>query len=168
MTQPFSGVTPPDLGEAPVMTVWPTIGALSLGRLIGSLSGNRAGYGFFTLGKLLALATIPLSLCVYAWQLMPFVCRRYTITNRRIVIRKGLGAVEDRWISLDEFDSIEIRTLSGQEWLRSGNLIFRHGETELLCLPGVPRPQQIRQVCLKAQRALTSVRKVIEEAVAAR
>ena len=166
MTQPFSGITPPDLGESPLMTVWPTIGANAPGRFVGVLCGNRIGFGFFTLGKLLALAAIPLSLCVYAWQLMPFVCRRYTITNRRVVIRKGLGAVEGRWISLDEFDNIQVSTLSGQAWLHCGDLILRHGETELLRLAGVPRPEQIRHVCLKARLALTSVREVLQREAA--
>ena len=57
--------------ETTVMTIWPTIGATAPGRWVGRLSGLRLGWGFFTLGKLLALATIPLSLAVFCWQLLP-------------------------------------------------------------------------------------------------
>ena len=65
------------------MTIWPTIGAIAPGRWVGQLSGLRLGWGFFTLGKLFALATIPVSLVVFCWQLLPGVCRRYVLTNLR-------------------------------------------------------------------------------------
>ena len=101
MNQPISGVTPAELTEVPCKVVWPTIGATSLGRLVGRLASVRLGWGkFFTLGKLLALATLPLSLAVFGWQLTPYGCRRYMLTNRRIIIRKGLMAVDQR---LDQF-----------------------------------------------------------------
>ena len=128
MNQPIAGVTPSELAEVTCKVVWPTIGATRAGRLVGRLAAMRLGLGeFFTLGKLLAVATIPLSLAVFGWQLMPCVCRRYTLTNRRIIIRKGLMGVDGRWISLDEFDSIDIEVLPGQEWLHAGDLVFRHG-----------------------------------------
>jgi len=42
---------------------------------------------------------------VFFWQLMPYVCRRYALTNRRIIIRKGFMPVDDQWIDLDKFDT---------------------------------------------------------------
>ncbi|MCD4728242.1 MAG: PH domain-containing protein, partial [Pirellulales bacterium] len=78
MNQPIAGVMPPEVTEVTCKVVWPTIGATRAGRLVGRLAAVRFGVGeFFTLGKLLAVASIPLSLAVFAWQLMPFVCRRY-------------------------------------------------------------------------------------------
>jgi hypothetical protein len=135
------------------MTVWPTIGATAWGRLVGRLSGLPWGYGFFTLGKIFALATIPLSLAVFCWQLMPFVCRRYTLTNRRLVVRKGLSAVEGPSIRLDQFDEIDVLILPGQEWLHTGHLCFRRQGAEVFRLAAVPRPEVLRQVCLKAKKA---------------
>ena len=97
MNSPIAGVTPAELTEVPWKIVWPTIAATALGRLVGRLSAIRLGWGeFFTLGKLLAVATLPLSLLVYFWQLTPYGCRRYMLTNRRIIIRKGLMAVDQR------------------------------------------------------------------------
>ena len=146
------------------MTVWPTIGATEAGRLVGRLAAIRIGLGsFFTIGTILAVATIPISLLVFAWQLMPVVCRRYTLTDRRIIIRKGLSAVDEASVELDQFDAIEVQVLSGQAWHRSGDLVFRRDGTEVLRLRGVSRPEVFRQVCLKVQEALISVRRVVQE-----
>jgi hypothetical protein len=162
MSQPIAGVVPSELAEVTCKVVWPTIAATRAGRLVGRLAAVRVGWGFFTLGKLLALATIPLSLTIFGWQLMPFVCRRYTLTNRRIIIRKGLLGVDGRWISLDDFDSIRIEVLPGQEWFHAGDLVFLHGDHEVLRLAGVSRPEGFRHVCLTARAALLSVREVIQ------
>ncbi len=167
MTQPIAGVTPAELTEVPCKVVWPTIGATALGRLVGRLASIRLGWGeFFTLGKLLAVATLPLSLAVYGWQLTPYGCRRYMLTNRRIIVRKGLMAVDQRWISFDDFDTIDIEVLPGQQWLHAGDLVCRHGDVEVLRLAGVPRPEALRQVCLNMRTALLSVRGVVESQAA--
>lgn len=162
MKQSIPGVTPADLAEVTCKVVWPTIAATQAGKLVGCVSSIRLGLGsFFTVGTLMAVATIPISLAVFAWQLMPFVCRRYTITNRRIVIRKGLSALDDRWISFDDFDAIDVAVLPGQAWFHAGDLSFRRGGTEVLRLAGVPRPETVRRYCLTAQNALISVREVL-------
>jgi hypothetical protein len=154
MNQPIAGVTPSELTEVTCKVVWPTIGATPVGRLVGRLADVRWGVGkFFTLGKLLALATIPLSLGVFAWQLMPYVCRRYALTNRRIIIRKGLMPLDERWIGLEEFDAVELEVLPGQEWLHAGEVVFKRSGVELLRLSGVPRPEIFRRVCLTARDA---------------
>lgn len=164
MKLPFPGFVPPELDEADAVTIWPTIGAHPLGRLVGRLCAIKIGLGgFFTLGKIWALATIPLSLAVFFWQLMPYICRRYTLTNRRIIIRRGLQPLDAKWIDLDGFDAIKIKVLPGQEWLHAGELIFKRGEIEVLRLSGVSRPEVFRQVCLTAQKTILSVREVVEQ-----
>lgn len=166
MKPPLPGVAPPDLGEVNAMTVWPSIGSHPLGRLVGRLCASRTGIGIFTLGNFWALATIPLSLVLYCWLRMPYICKRYTLTNRRIIVCKGLAPRDDRWLELDEFDACEVEILPGQEWLRAGDLVFYRGEFEALRLAGVTRPHVFRNVCLAAQRALLSVRKVVQEQAA--
>jgi hypothetical protein len=140
--------------ESPILTVWPTIGAMAWGRIVGRLSGIRPGYCFFILGKLLALATIPVSLAVFCWQLMPWVCRRYAVTSRRVIIRKGLSGIDGPSIGLNEFDAIDILVLPGQAWLQSGDVIFTRGGSEVLRLSGVSRPEIFRQTCLKVKTAM--------------
>lgn len=156
------------VAETPVMTVWPTIAATGSGRLVGRWSAIETGLGkFFTLGKLLALLTIPISLTVFFWQLMPYVCRRYRLSDRRLVVLKGLGAVEGPSIGLDEFDAVDVEVLPGQAWYHAGDLVFRRDGTEVFRLAGVSRPETFRQVCLKVRSALLAVRKVLQEQAAA-
>ncbi len=167
MREPIAGVTPSELAEVTCKVVWPTIGATRAGRLVGRLAAVRAGWGeFFTVGKLLALATIPLSVAVFCWQLLPYVCRRYALTNRRIIIRRGLVPIDQHWISLDEFDSVDVEVLPGQDWLHAGDLVFRRGEHEVLRLAGVPRPEILRQVCATARTALLSVHEIVQRQAA--
>jgi hypothetical protein len=165
--QAIAGVAPPQAGEVTSMTIWPTIGAFQTGRWVGQLAGNRTGAGFFTLGKLLAVATIPVSLVLFAWGLLPFVCRRYTLTNRRVVIQKGLSAVDEQSVDLDGFDSIEVRVRPGQEFFHAGDLLFKRDGEEVLCLAGASRPVVFREVCLNARMALVSVREVLRREASA-
>jgi hypothetical protein len=165
--QPIAGIMPSELSEVTCKVVWPTIGALPAGRLVGRLAAVRLGVGeFFTLGKLLALASIPLSLAVFGWQLMPFVCRRYALTNRRIIIRKGLLPVDEKWIGLEEFDTVEVEVLPGQEWLHAGDIVFKRSGNEVMRLMGVSRPEVFRQVCATSRSAMVSVREVVDRQMA--
>lgn len=162
MKQAIPGVRPPQLEEAEIMTVWPTIAATAPGRLIGRLCGLKAGFGsFFTLGKLMALLCIPPAMGLFFAGLMPGVCRRYRLTNRRVIVAKGLSAVEERWVSLDDFDSIDVQVLPGQEWYPAGELIFRKGSVETFRLSGVSRPETFKQTCLKAQMSHAGVKKAV-------
>lgn len=159
--------TPEDLGEVTSMIVWPSIGRLALGRLVGRLSGSPLGFGPFRLGRFLAALSIPAALVAFAWQFLPFFARRYRLTNRRVVIQKGLSPKDGDSIALDEFDAIRVEILPGQAWLHCGELIFEQGGREVLRLSGVSRPAVFRETCLKARRALISVREVLEAQEAA-
>jgi hypothetical protein len=151
------------LRDVNVMTVWPTIGATGLGRLVGALAGIRLGLGgFFTIGKAMAVATIPISLAVFCWQLLPFVCRRYTLTSRRIVVQKGYRAIDERAIALEQFDAIRVEVRPGQAWLHAGDLVFQQSGREVFRLSGVSRPDVFRGVCLETQMALLSVSDVLQ------
>jgi hypothetical protein len=150
------------MSEATLKLVWPTIGATRFGRTVGSLAGLRLpGDRFHVVGRMLAFATIPVSLAVYAWQLLPVVTRCYRLTNLRIQVLAGLSRVECGSVGLDDFDSIQIEVLPGQEWLRAGDLSFRREGQEVFRLPGVSRPEVFREVCLRARTALVSVRQVL-------
>jgi hypothetical protein len=163
MKQAIAGVAPPDLAEVTIMTVWPTIAANPLGRALGRLYTNRAGFGhILTVGKLMMLLTIPVALTLFALSLAPWACRRYRLTNRRVIIQNRPHPVDERWIGLDEFDAIDVLVLPGQEWYPAGDLIFRRGKIETFRLSGVSRPETFRQTCLKAQRSFVGVRRALE------
>jgi len=163
MKQAIAGVVPSETREATIMTVWPTLAAWPIGRALGSLYSIRAGIGnVLTIGNLIAALSIPLALVLFFLSLAPGICRRYTLTNRRVIVRRGLTAVDERWVSLDNFDQIDVEVLPGQQWFRSGEMIFRKGPLETFRLSGVSRPETFKQTCLKAQMAHTRVAKVRE------
>ena len=162
MKQAIAGVAPPDLGEVTVMTVWPTIAVTPLGQALGRTYMNRSGFGYmFTVGKLMMAVTIPVALALFFYGLLPWNCRRYRLTNRRVIIQNKPRGVDERWIGLDEFDAIDVLVLPGHEFYPAGELIFRKGAIETFRLSGVSRPETFRQTCLKAQRSHVGVRKAM-------
>lgn len=143
---------------------------------------NKIGISFFgipvTLGRIMALLSIPFILPPYALTLMPWACRRYRLTNKRVVVERGMrGSVlkvlafiqekEERTVSLDRFDAIDIVVLPGQEWYHAGDLVFRLGPVETFRLQGVPRPETFRHTCLKAHQSHVGVQKAQQAEAAA-
>ncbi|HET6881400.1 MAG TPA: PH domain-containing protein [Pirellulales bacterium] len=183
MKQAIAGVVPPEAGEATIMNVWPSVSALSGGQFWGRLYSNQSGFPLagvpITVGRIIALLSIPLVLPVYFLMLLPcFIylpklgpiprlyvsnpwARRYRLTNRRVIIER-LSGEEDASVSLNNFDNIEVVVLPGQAWYPAGELIFRKGTVETFRLSGVPRPETFRQTCLKAQRSHASVKQAVE------
>jgi hypothetical protein len=180
MKQAISGVAPSQLDEVTAMTVWPTITALHtppfgrLGCKLGRWCSIRWGVGsVLTVGNLLALLSIPLALVLFASSLTPWMCRRYRLTNRRVIVEKLVLRWRGGWIplaapwieeaacALDKFDSIDIEVQPGQEWYPAGDMIFRSGDLETLRLLGVSRPEAFCQTCLKARTSHTSVNRLI-------
>jgi hypothetical protein len=180
LNPPIAGVAPPDLKEADIMTVWPSIAAMPLGRMLGRLYGISWGVSVFTVGNLIALASVPLAAFLVVGRFMhgfladieflglgklfqsfipqDMIIRRYTLTNRRVVVQRGLKATAETWVELDRFDTIEVEILPGQEWYPAGNLIFRRGPIETFRLDGVSRPETFRQTCLKARLGYVGAR----------
>jgi hypothetical protein len=156
MKQPIAGVTPPELREATIMTVWPSLAATAPGRLLGRL------------GHLIALLSIPLVVGLYFGRfivelmraipgigkllILPPGAHRYVLTNRRIVVRPGLAKGDRRWVELNRFDSIAIDVRPGQAWYKAGDLVFRLGAIETFRLAGVVRPDTFRRTCLEARQ----------------
>jgi hypothetical protein len=114
----------------------------------------------FRLGHLFALAAIPFALVLYFWRLLPRVGAGYRLTNRRLVVHRGVRGIESRSIGLDGFDSIDLDVLAGQEWFDAGDLVFKQAGSEVFRLAGVSRPKCFRQSCLKARMGYMSVRDV--------
>jgi hypothetical protein len=162
MKQAIAGVMPAQVGEATIMIVWPSVAATGLGRFFGRLYGIRAGVGFVTVGNLTALASIPIMLPLYLLRKFPLWITRYRLTNRRVIIERGIGGQIQQFVDLDRFDEIEVVVRPGQEWYPAGDLVFRRGAIDTFLLPGVQRPETFRQTCLKARQAYVGVRKAME------
>jgi len=162
MIQPIAGVSPPELAEVTVMTVWPSVAATPIGRFFGRCYNiGRGGY-IFTIGNLIALATAPLMVLLYLGKVAPWFGTRYTITNRRVVVQRGLVVDDEKSVDLDRFDTIEVDVRPGHEWFAAGDLIFRMGGTETFRLAGVGRPESFKAACIKSQMAFVGIKAAMQ------
>jgi hypothetical protein len=158
--QAITGVSPAQTRETTVMTVWPSNAAHPVGRMLGQLYSIRfPDIYIFRLGNLIALLSIPIALVLFFMRVLPVTGRRYTLTNRRLVVYSGLLIKEDRSVELDHFDSVQVVVQPGQAWYDAGDLVFFHGKTETFRLEGVSRPESFRQACLKSHAAFVGVKK---------
>jgi hypothetical protein len=188
MQQAIAGVAPPALSEVTVMELYPSLGGTALGQSLGRLYRIRAGAGnVLTVGNLIALLSIPFMVPFYLGRfilpvvqgipllgiplrLIPSPLERYRLTNRRVIVQRigpSFRAVDERWIGLDRFDSVELVVQPGQEWYPAGDLVFRQGRVEVFRLIGVLHPQGFRQTILKARQSFVGVRKAMGEPIGA-
>ena len=164
MKQPIAGVAPAELDEVTVMTVWPSISLYPSGRFLGTLySWKWPNVYIFRMGNLLALASIPHALALYVYRILPWVGVRYILTNRRIIVARGIMAVEERSIDLDRFNSVDIEVQLGQAWFDAGDLVFKLDGVETFRLGGVSRPEAFRSTCLHSQRSRAGVKQALQQ-----
>ncbi len=155
--QLISGVVPPGVAEATVMTVWPSVGSTSLGQALGRLYRIKSGLGPISIGRLALLATSPLGMMLYLSLRLPWALHRYRLTNRRVAIERGITPHVEQYVDLDRFDAIDLLVQPGQEWFDCGDLVFRRGQIETLRLPGVSRPEPFRRICLEVRQSYVGV-----------
>ncbi len=163
----ISGVVPPSVAEATIMTVWPSVGSTALGKALGRIYRIKEGFGPLSVGRLALLATIPIGLMLYLSLRLPWAIKRYRLTNRRVVVEVGINPRVMQFVSLEGFDAIDVEVSPGQEWYACGDLVFRRGTIETLRLMGVSRPESFRRVCLEAHEAYVSVAKAQPDIVGA-
>jgi hypothetical protein len=180
MKQAISGVAPSQLKEVTVMTVWPSLSANGFGRFWGRLFAIDLGFRVFgvpiTIGRLIALASIPVMAALYFLMRLPRFpgiiigiknpfCWQYRLTNRRVVMENPFGD-EIKSVALDRFDAIDVVVEPGQAWFKAGDLLCRQGTTETFRIAGVPRPETFRHTCLKARHSFVGVQKARAEGAA--
>ena len=143
--QAVTGLTPPQRAEAIIREVRPSVTAHpALSGLARTLIRTVI---LAPLGWLLLAPLFPLKFA-------PFLCKRYTLTNRRLMIRRGLARLQPvQEIALNEIDDIRLDAASRDDFYRSATLeILSQGKTALR-LPGVPNPESFRHAVLNAVRA---------------
>jgi hypothetical protein len=142
--QAVTGVTPPATAEARIREIWP-----SVARAKGIASLGRALTGTIVLAP---LAWLIMSL-VYFGKVLPFLMTRYTLTNRRLMVRKGWKGVPAQEVPLAEIDEVRLVTDDNSDFFRAATLeIVRQGQVAL-SLPGVPDPEPFRHSILSARNA---------------
>lgn len=142
--QAVTGVIPPETAEARIREVWP------------SVARSR---GIAALGKALTRTIIlaPLGWLImsaaYFGKLLPLAMTRYTLTNRRIMIRKGWGGIPEKEVALAQIDDVRLVPDSIDDFFRAADLEIISQGRVALTLPGVPDPESFRHVILSAATA---------------
>ncbi|MCI0638009.1 MAG: PH domain-containing protein [Gemmataceae bacterium] len=142
--QAVTGVVPPELAEARIREVWPSVarapGIAALGK---------------SLTRTIVLAPLAwmLMAMVYFGKVLPVFARRYELTNRRLVVRKGWSGKISEEIPLDKIDDVELVTDANTEFFRAATLRILSAGKEALTLPGVPDPESFRQAIINACNA---------------
>jgi hypothetical protein len=149
--QPIAGVVPPQLGEALIREVWPSVARVptvaGLGRLlIRSILGAPLGW--------LLLAPF------YFVKILPGFAIRYTLTNRRLMLQRGLKAHPTHEVALADIDEVRIERDSNSDFFRAGNIqIISKGNVGLV-LKGVPEPESFRHSIVQAYSAWVPGKKI--------
>lgn len=140
----IAGLTPPDLAEVRVREVFP-----SVARSPGIAALGRALTGTIVLAP---LAWLLMSL-LYFGKLLPIVGRRYTLTNRRLMIRHGWSATPGQAVALADIDDVRIVTDSNSTFFRAATLEIISQGRVALTMPGVPEADCFRQAILNTRNA---------------
>ena len=140
-TQAITGLVPPQLDEAVIRIVWPSVTAFPAVASLGS---------FLMRTRLLAPLGWLLLAPFYFIKVAPGFARRYVLTNRRVIYQKGLrlGAADS--VDLADIDEVRIHEDKNSEFYRSGDLeIISKGKPRLK-LRGITGPQAFRHAILNA------------------
>ena len=140
-SQAVSGLAPPQLAEATMRVVWPSVAAFP-----GPAAVGRALMSSMILAPLGWLLLAP----VYFLKVLPGFARRYVLTNRRLMFQKGLHLNSVQEVALADIDDVLIDKDGNSEFYRSANLrIIAHGQTAMT-LHGVVGPEAFRHAILSA------------------
>jgi hypothetical protein len=143
--QAVTGVVPPQLGEGRIREAWPSLLGVAPGP--AALGKKLVQSWFLTPVGWLVLAPL------FALKFAPFVCKRYTLTNRRLMIRKGLKPVAVSEVPLDQIDEVRLDPAQVDPFFVSGTLEIVSKGQVVLTLPGVPEPEGFRHAIINAVKA---------------
>jgi hypothetical protein len=156
--QVITGVVPPQTAEAMIREVWPSVARLpviaGLGKKLNELGGKVARTVIlFPVGLLIAAAGWALMAPLYFGKVAPVFGRRYTLTNRRLMIRRGWKAKVGHEVALADIEDIRIHKDANSDFFRSGTLEVLGKGQVLMTLPGVVGPEAFRHAILNAIKA---------------
>src|SRR5262249_53828832 len=89
----------------------------------------------------------------YFLKVLPFLARRYTLTNRRLMVRRGLKGKPSQEVALADIDEVRLQTDSNSTFFRAGTLEVLSKGKVILTLPGVPEPDSFRHAIINAYKA---------------
>jgi hypothetical protein len=157
VAQVVTGVVPPELGEAKIREAWPSVaswpGLANVGRKL-------------TATVVLAPVAWMMMSVVYFGKLLPWVGRRYRLTNRRLMVCKGWKMIADaraplaeiktipgKQVALADIDDVRLVLDGNSDFFRAGNLEIVSKGQVVLTLRGVPEPEGFRHAIVNACNA---------------
>ncbi len=143
--QAVAGLMPPQLGEAMIREVWPTI--LGVSSAVAGLSGKLIRSVF------LAPLGWMFNALLFGRKFAPVLCRRYTLTNRRLMVQRGWKPEPVQEIALKDIDDVRLIADTYDAFYRSGDLQVMSGGKEALKLVAVPEPESFRHAIVNSVRA---------------
>jgi hypothetical protein len=85
---------------------------------------------------------------------LAFLTVKYTLTNRRLMIRRGMKATASQEIALDQLGDIRTVTDANSAFYGTANLeALRKDGTVAFTMKGVPEPESFRQAIVQARDA---------------
>lgn len=149
--QAIAGVSP--TLEARIMTEYPSVGATSIGRLIGQLMECVPVkiLGFKVSHLIFGLPLAPLGLLLFGLNRLG---SRYVLTNRSVQIWSTMGSVRTASVDLSEVATVDLDELPGQSFFRAADirLVASNGKT-LLRLAGVADAGAFRNAIQRATQS---------------
>lgn len=142
--QVVTGVVPPEAGEAKIREAWPSVASVPAVATLGQ-----------TLTRTIILAPLAwlLMSAVYFGKLLPFAAARYTLTNRRVMIRRGWKGTPTHEIPLARIDDVRVANDAQSDFFRAGNIEILEAGKVVLTLPGTPEAEAFRIAILNARNA---------------
>jgi hypothetical protein len=139
--QAITGVVPPQVAEARIREAWPSVARLPA---IASL-----GKALTRTIVLAPVAWVVMGLFYFS-KLFPVLMRRYTLTNRRLMVRKGWAGTPTKEVALADIDEVRVVTDANSDFFRAGTLEVVSNGQVVLTLAGLPEPEAFRHAVINA------------------
>jgi hypothetical protein len=149
--QVVTGVVPPELAEAIIREVWPSVTGIMLpvANMAKVLMRSRVGA---PLGWLM-LAPLYFKKLLAPAPGMSWLAVRYTLTNRRLMVQQGLKPRPVQEVPLADIDDVRILDNTRDDFYGAATLeVLLNGQVKMT-LPGVKGPDSFRHAIINAVKA---------------
>ncbi len=144
--------------ETQLMTKWPSISALGLGRVVGQVL-EMFPIRFLGLKVSNLLFGLPMAgPAVGLYFAQKIVGERYTITTKSVQRWTGLGGRMIQRIELGDIASMQVQQQPGQEFFQASDVLLLNEKGDVIMrLEGLPHADIFRQNISKAKESVLSV-----------